>query len=253
MIIRNKKDSFVFIKQHDHAHVSGILFSYLAEHLMVPSQWKKDIEFAIYQHDCGWIPFDANPFWDDEREVPYSFSSFPKEVKTVLYKHGINAVEKNSAYAALLCSKHYSSFMDPQSSELVNVFVQKEKTRQIRLRKAIQSYDEELFRQHSTLLTFFDDLSLYFCLHDPGVKKVDEHYFFKNGIRTPSFFGTDSLSFKWLSNEQFAISDAIFTCDFTFELKQKVVRKADIKQMGLHKAYTSATEEEVPIRLIKSI
>lgn len=252
VIIRKCKEAFVFIEQHDHARVSGDLFTYLADHLMVDSKWRKEVEFAIYQHDCGWIPFDQNPFWDDAKNEPFSFSSFPRSTKTVLYEYGINKVEKESKYAALLCSKHYSSFLDKHPNELVKQFVTNEKTRQSRLKEEIPLFDEDLFAKHSKLLTFFDDLSLYLCLNEPGVKKEKEHHFFTDGIQTPSYFGMDSLAVEWLSNNQLTVSDNIFKHNFTIELKQKVIPKSSILQMGLNEAYITAKEEKINITIKKS-
>src|SRR5690625_4939597 len=100
MIIRENDHSFIMIEQHHHAEISGYLFQQLSERFLLSKY--HSLHYAIVNHDCGWIPFDDMPIWNDVKNQPYSFIDFPISFKTVLYRHGINQVQENDPYAALL-------------------------------------------------------------------------------------------------------------------------------------------------------
>lgn len=254
MIVRERNDQFVMIEQHHHASISGKLFTYLKEDFLPESKWKEDIEFAIFHHDCGWIPFDEAPFWDDKSNTPYSFTSLPKAPKTVLYENGINKVEEHSMYAALLCSNHYSTFMNRHSIKPAENFIEREKLRQERLRKKIHGFQEDAFNLHYKLVKFFDDFSLYICLNEPGVQKEKEHPFFKKGIPLPDSFGDDLLKIRWNSESEINIDHTLFySPEINIQLKQKVLSKANIIKNGLIKTYEAAESETVNIRILSSV
>src|SRR5690625_3101795 len=249
LIIRENGKGFVMIEQHHHASISGNLFNSLRNEFKPISPWKKDIEYAIYNHDYGWIPFDQTPFCDDTKNAPYSFITFPTAPKTVLYENGINVVEEKSSYAALLCSKHYSLFLQNDSTVLAKQFVENEKNRQERIKRNLQPFTETQFNQHYELLQFFDNLSLYICLNEPNVKIENEHPFFKNGIALPSYLGEGALHLKWKSNEEIEISQKIFESNIEVFLQQKSILKEDILKQGLQKAYREGVVEEVKLTI----
>lgn len=250
MIVRERNDQFVMIEQHHHASISGMLFTYLKEDFVTDLNWKDDIEFAIFQHDCGWVPFDKAPFWDDKGNAPYSFTNFPKKPKTVLYEHGINKVEDHSLYAALLCSKHYTSFLKKDSTPLAIDFIENEKNRQERLKKKIIGFNEKQFSLHYELIKFFDDLSLYICLNEPGVQKDSEHPFFKSRISLPQYFGGGNLHLNWASHNKLELETELFQPDLTVQLKQKVISKEDILKDGLQKTYRNTQIEKVSFKIV---
>ena len=64
MIINERESEFVMIEQHNHAVLSGDLFSYLQEELFTGKELKQDILFATQYHDCAWIGLDTDPLWD---------------------------------------------------------------------------------------------------------------------------------------------------------------------------------------------
>src|SRR5690625_5126026 len=102
LIVRERNNEFVLIDEHHHAFISGKLFMYLKNKYVPEVEWKEAIEYAIFNHDLGWISFDQAPFWNDKKNSPYSFTNLPTAPKTVLYESGINKVEEKSLYAALL-------------------------------------------------------------------------------------------------------------------------------------------------------
>lgn len=246
MIIRERNEDFVMIKQHDHAQISKKLYQQLHEYLH-PLDYKSSIEYAIAQHDCGWIPFDEVPFWNDKDNSPFSFTNYPTEPKTVLYKYGIEMVEEKDPFAALLCSEHYVRFLENSSNEMAKQFVLREKTRQKHLKTKL-SVTENLFLSHYEILQFFDNLSLFICLNEPGTSKEKEHYFFKKGIHLPSIFADDkTLNPIWRNTETIELDEDLFTTPFSINVKQKTVLKKEIIDKGLQMAYSQANTENISI------
>lgn len=242
LIIRERKKDFIFIEQHHHATISGKLYTFLKDEYVPQSPWGKAIEYAINHHDRGWIPFDQTPFWNDKEQVPYDFTHFPAAPKTVLYKTGIDQVEEYSAYAALLCSKHYSLFMERHSDSYSKKFVEEERERRQRIITSVPDFDEEMFADHYKILQFFDNLSLFICLNEPG---RNEHPYFLKGIPLPASFGGNTLQLHWTSAEEIQLYPKIFHSKVRLELQQKRMIKKDILQNGLQKTYENANFEKV--------
>jgi len=243
MIIREQNDAFIMIKQHDHAQISKKLYQQLHNHLLPKESFS--LEYAIAQHDCGWIPFDEAPFWNDQQQSPFSFTNYPTEPKTVLYEYGINLIEENDLYAALLCSEHYTRFLNNSSNASATGFVERERARQKRIKDQLNT-KEALFLKHYEILQFFDNLSLYICLNEPGTAKEDEHYFFKKGIKLPHIFAENQiLTPNWKTDKIIELNKNLFTSSFPISLKQKVVSKQSIIEQGLQEAYSNTNTEEI--------
>lgn len=252
LIIRKQDDAFVMIKQHDHGEISKKLYEQLYDRFL-PKTYRSSIMYAIQQHDCGWIPFDKTPFWNDQSHTPYDFTDFPTSPKVVLYEHGINRIEEKDYYAALLCSEHFTRFMKNDPDRVALQFVDRELIRQKRL-KAELAVNEATFQKHYELLQFFDTLSLYICLNEPGVSKNKEHVFFKEGIKLPQLFARNrTLIPKWASEQDVELNYRLFSKDISLTLKQKVVSNEEIKKFGLQAAYSSAAVQKIPLRILNGI
>ena len=111
MIIREQEENFLMIRQHDHAIISEQMTMKLKKGFLPDDDWQRSVLYAIKMHDFGWSSFDAEPLWNDEKQIPYSFIDYPDYIKTILYKRGIDEVAKEDPYAGLLCSKHYANFL----------------------------------------------------------------------------------------------------------------------------------------------
>jgi len=247
MIIREEEEAFIAIEQHFHASISGYLFNQLKTNFSPKAS--DSLEYAIINHDCGWIPFDYAPIWNDTKNHPFSFIDYPIALKAVVYKNGIDEVFNTDTYAALLCSEHYSRFMENNASSFAKKFVQYEKARQQDIIASLSNFDNQLFQQHYEILQFFDNVSLYICLNKPGVSKQDEHPFFQKGISLPSTFGMEQLHLNWDSTKKIVTSKAIFKTETPFKLVQKRIPKATIAAKGLQQAYddTPYTEQWITV------
>lgn len=249
MIIREQKNNFVMIRQHDHALISEEMTKKMKKELLPDDDWRRSVFYAIKMHDVGWINFDAEPFWNDEEQSPYSFIDYPNRIKTILYKHGIDEVAKEDLYAGLLCSKHFAHFLIPDSSSEASQFVEQEKSRQQAIQEKL-GVDDEVVAFHFDLLRFADNLSLFLCLNEPG---EETHYFFKKGIRLPERFLKPfgkRLHLEWMNNQTIVSSKPLFEESFTLSIPFKKVSKEKVAEQGIRKSYEEAGEETFTV-LIK--
>src|SRR5699024_651196 len=182
LIIRERDYAFVMIEQHHHAQISAEIIGKWRDYLFHHDPLYKSVMYAIEQHDCGWRFFDEQPFWNDAEQAPYAFTNFPTMAKSVLYTKGIDEVEALDPYAAVLCSAHYTKFLEKSEHREARRFVERENLRRERILSQLEIESMNIVDQHLALLQFADNISLYLCLNEPGAKKEAEHFFFKRGI-----------------------------------------------------------------------
>ncbi|MGM0751898.1 MAG: DUF3891 family protein [Bacillota bacterium] len=246
MIIRETEDSFIMIKQHDHAFLSGETIKHFNRNLLKSDQFFDDALYAAYQHDRSWIGLDDTPIWNDREKIPYTFSDYPLLPKLAFYKIGVDEIERVNAYASLLCSLHFCSFFSQSQNKDCLVFLTGEARRQMRLKEKLSELDEELLQQHFRLLQFADNLSLYLCLNEPGVDKEEEHPWFKNGFNHTEMFHQENrpLMPRWVDENEVTLDRYPFEKDFHVSLKYKTVAKSAIENMGIAAAYEKSGMED---------
>ncbi|KHF38163.1 DUF3891 family protein [Halalkalibacter okhensis] len=244
MIVRDTLNSFVLVKQHDHAIISGQLAENWSKDYFQGENKREDVIYSVYQHDRGWIALDHTPFWNDLYKKPYSFIDFPLVPKLVHYKHGIDEVEEVNAYAALLCSLHFCALLSSNDKEY-QWFISHEEERQKKLKKQLKinlEKRQESLISHLLLLQFCDHLSLYLCMNKPGLKK---RYEFKGS----DLLNSKNISAQWVNPRQVAISPFPFQQEFEIKIKYKEIHKHDITKMGLVKAYEVAEYDEKQVKI----
>lgn len=254
MIIRETEDSFIIIKQHDHAFLSGETIKHFNRNLLKSDQFFDDALYAAYQHDRSWIGLDDTPIWNDREKIPYTFSDYPLLPKLAFYKIGVDEVEKVNAYASLLCSLHFCSFFSQSENKDCLLFLAGEARRQMRLKETLPDLDEELMQQHFHLLQFSDNLSLYLCLNEPGVEKEEEHPWFRNGFTHTEVFHPDDqpITAAWLNENQVTLDPYPFEKELHLSMPYKTVSKTLIEQIGVAKAYEKSKNEVRKIQLCRS-
>ncbi|MFD1065071.1 DUF3891 family protein [Oceanobacillus locisalsi] len=243
MIIRDQGEHFIFISQVDHALLSGEMLEQLAPVYFEHTPYKDAVIYAAYQHDSGWEAFDRQPFWNDQANQPYSFMDFPVIPKTVLYTHGINMVQEQNNYAALLCSEHYKQFLTEVTAEEAKTFVQQEAARQEWLISMMKDFDKEQFAADYALLQFSDTLSLFVCLNEAGAADEDLHPFFRKGLAVSNNASAlpSAFSISWADTETVTMDPFPFSSAFAIVLKYKRIPKTNIQQQGLIDAYEQAS------------
>lgn len=255
MIVYEQPESFVMIRQHDHAHLSGQVAEQWHKERS-GSEWWSDAMYAIYQHDISWIGLDAVPFWNDKKQQPYTFGDFPLIPKLAFYKLGLDETEKNNAYAALLCSMHYTSFFQETTQTDEKKFLSEEHERQERIKHRCGVCFEEqqaALEYYFHLLQFCDDVSLYVCLNKPGSTKEEEHPWFRQGFRSSKYLldqPSQNIIARWKDEEQITFTPFPFQQEFSAQLHVKEVSKASVNEKGIADAYEEAPFEERSIRII---
>jgi hypothetical protein len=243
MIICEREQSFIMVTQHEHAKVSGKIAQNWKDDYFYGIERKDEVVLGIYEHDRGWIEADAAPIWNDKQHKPYSFIDFPVASKVTYYKKGIDEVEKMNKYASLLCSSHYVSFLQNDVNPSGRQFLMDEIKRQQHLLKELgiggkKDDTEKIFIYHLNILKFCDNLSLYICLNQPGEKKVNEHPFYRNGFpQAFPFANGNPIHGHWTDQENVSLSVFPLEKELQFLLQLKDVKKEDILENGILKAY----------------
>ncbi|MNI16069.1 hypothetical protein D3C73_693910 [compost metagenome] len=242
MIIRETEHEFFMIAQHDHAQLSGDIARHLIKTFFVEDTYESDVIMSIYEHDRGWIRLDETPIWNDRKSAPFSFTDYPLLPKLMLYQVGVDEVESNNAYAALLCSMYYSSFQDIRNSDEQGCvdFLSHEEARQARIRSKLEPINEEIINVHFKMLQLCDAISLYVCFNQPGIDKEHEHPWFKNGFANSEAFNVENnrqLVAEWLNEQEIKLNPSPFEQPFSATLRLKCVSKQAIKQEGINEAY----------------
>ncbi|SEN62908.1 Protein of unknown function [Mesobacillus persicus] len=245
MIIVEQQQSYLMVTQHDHAQVSGEFARNWKEEYFPGIERKQDVELAVFEHDCGWLNVDAQPKWNNEKNRPFSFVDYPIDSKISLYTKGISEVAEQNSYAGLLCSLHYASFLQGGSAPAGVVFWNKENKRQqqlyVELGIAGDPDKEKKLMDHLEILKFCDNLSLYVCLNEPGVRKSHEHPFFRNGFpQSFPFANHMPIHAHWKDQETVKLSVSPFEEIVEVKLAYKEVKKDRIKRSGLVEAYREA-------------
>lgn len=164
MIVREQDDAFLLIKQHDH----GLATGEFARRFVRPPLPLEPTLLAVANHDLGWRELDEEVSWDEERDRPHSFVSYPPEKKLPAQKRGIDLVEGRDSYAGCLCSMHHDRFLEGSDNPVEVGFRDAELERQERLRIGMSGEDLAQLERNFRFLRFCDGMSLFVCLNEPG-------------------------------------------------------------------------------------
>lgn len=249
MLVRDTGTRFVLIEQHHHALIARKIIEKWQNVLWKPTSIYESVLYAIEQHDRAWRLFDREPFWDDLKQAPYQFIDFPNSAKIVMYTKGIDEVEQVDAYAAVLCSAHYSSFLEGSTDAEAKEFVESEKVRQQHLLQELNLSSSIQVSEHLGLLKLADNLSLYLCLNHPGATKEEEHFFFKKGIPVANSIAewtseTEKLAANWRNQNTIEIGDIPYVEPFPVSFQEKNIAKETIAKKGFLTAYMEASYEQ---------
>jgi hypothetical protein len=173
MIIRERPDSYVIIRQHDHGQLSGRFGFYWDES---PRPFEQTI-YAITNHDLGWQFLDRAVRWDEATGRPYSFTNYPTEPKLRAYKEGLRLLR--NPYSTCLCSMHYASLVQGSEDAVEVRFRELELRRQEKLKGRMSAEELDNLDHNFRLLQLCDNLSLFVCLNEPG---SNDHPWYKNGF-----------------------------------------------------------------------
>ncbi|MDM5188685.1 DUF3891 family protein [Bacillus sp. DX4.1] len=253
MIIRKRKEELILIRQHDHGFLSGEIAKHFTTRFFASKVYLKESIAAIYEHDRGWIGLDKTPIWNDAKELPYSFMDCPSSLRFVFYTLGLDEIETTNLYGALLCSKHFTSFpLNQEDTEMVR-FYKQELDRQKKILKTLTKFQKAIFEKHYKLLKFCDELSLYTCMNEPGVKKNEEIDLFKEGFEGAEIFTRYSDSpiiAEWIDEEKIRVTPFPFATEFKTHIRFKSLHKNEIEKSGIVQADKNVEFQKQEIRFI---
>lgn len=214
MIVREENGRYILIEQHEHALASGQFARYWADK---PSPLEPTL-YAIANHDLGWRELDREMLWNEETRKPYSFVDYPIEPKLQGYRRGLDAVQEKSPYAALLCSMHYSSFVQRSTGQAEVRFREEESRRQEKVRADLSREELENVEYNFRLLQLCDDFSLFVCLNEPG---HNDHPWYRDGFR---FLGK-KLTPIWEDRHTLRIEPDPFSGSFRLSIPYRLMEK----------------------------
>lgn len=239
MIVREDAQHFICIEQNHHAHLAKALLQPWFKGYLQDDVLQASVLYAIEQHDVGWELFDQEPLWNDKKQAPYTFIDFPLLIKTVLYTKGVDLVEEVNPYAAALCSKHYTKFLEKYDLAEVQAYVKKEALRRKRIISAFPEVTEDRFHYHLGLLQLADNMSLFLCLHEGG-NNEERHRYFQKGIPIPApvdIKEQTAMKVHWQDSCTLEIEALHKVEPFTLILKEKHLPKKQIAAEGLQETY----------------
>jgi hypothetical protein len=256
LICREQDGAFVMIKQHEHGRIAGEFAANFREDNVPETIRRAEVLRAIGNHDRGWIDLDETPFWNDAEGAPYSFIDFPVVPKLTFYKRGLNEIEADTPYGALLCSLHFERLIEVsgEDSPELTAYLKDEAERRDRIHRELEQNEEPLGEAElyydARLLQFCDDLSLYLGLNEPGSPKSQEHPWWADG-----FSGSEDFSFtsgrvitaEWQDASTLMLEPFPFTREVEVAFKLRRVSHQDIADKGIARAYRETPEEECRI------
>ncbi len=103
MLRRDDGANWLVITQPEHAALSGRLAQVWAT---IPAP-RAETLLAVYEHDNGHAPSDANGHWNPQTGGVQDFRSAPKEMQAEIARRGVERLAVESPYAALLVAIHF--------------------------------------------------------------------------------------------------------------------------------------------------
>ncbi len=164
MITRDGRDGRIeCIRQHDHAALSAAL----AAAWVLGGVPDNDVLFAVAHHDVAWVGLDQRARFAATGRL-HSFLDHPLGAKYDAHRSGVDLVQTGSAYAALLCSRHYARFASMLDDERSQAYLAHEQQRQHQLWPQLSTRQRARADHDLALLQLLDALSLFACCNRPG-------------------------------------------------------------------------------------
>lgn len=222
MIVRQQNGAFVLVKQHDH----GLASAEFAKRWVKQPRPLETTLFAVANHDLAWQGPDSEVRWNEATGRPYTFADYPAEKKVEAYTEGLDRLEGQDPYAALLCSMHYETLMRAfGESDVEKAFAQDETRRQERLRAGVSGEGIENAGRNLAFLRLCDGLSLFVCLNEPGAGDYPPPY--------PGGFAFEGETYEpvWEDEKTLRLAPNPFSEPFEVEIPYQLVGK-DRKALG---------------------
>lgn len=216
VIVRERPDSFVLVRQHEHALASGEFARHWAKR---PHPYGPAVH-AVTNHDVAWKGPDSSVRWNESTGRPYSFVDYPAEKKVAAYTEGLDWLESEEPYAACLCSMHYERLLrEFGKSAQETRFIEDESRRQERLRDGMDREELDNLERNLGLLRLCDGLSLFVCLNEPGSSGYPPPY--PGGFR----FGGETFEPVWEDGRDLRLEPNPFSEPFDIAIPYEEIGK----------------------------
>lgn len=212
MIVREQRDHFLLVEQHEHAVVSGVF----ARHWAGEIRPRDAVLHAVANHDVGWKELDAEVRWNPATGRPYSFTDYPPEPKFRAYTRGLDLVEGQNPYAGYLCSRHYGSFVRDAREPVAVAFREQEERRRAQIEPGLSAEERAHAEHNFRLLQLCDDLSLFVCLNEPG---ENSYPWYRDGFR----FGDGRLMPVWQDRRTLRLEPNPFSKGFDLTIPYRLL------------------------------
>lgn len=166
MIRRDAADSWLLIRQPEHARFAGALAARWAAEPVIP---RDAVVFAIAHHDDGWIDWERAPRADPQTGFPVDFQGVRFEEFADIWRRGPRLAAAHDAYAGLLVSRHGSALAEmargrrPGEAAAFDELLREQEEFRRGLAEAVDVRGERLER-NVRLLQALDFLSLTLCM-----------------------------------------------------------------------------------------
>ncbi len=172
------------ITHPDHARLAGAIATRWGNQTFLSPEPRASVLHAIHVHDDGWAVRDAAPQITRQGkpsafsvELVGKYSAF-EEIDLADYlsvrERAVEQVESTDAYAALLVSMHTYNLLTaradrstiaPEQLPLLDSFLDRQHTRQKRLRSLLNTASDDDIENNFRLLQACDNLSLLGCVN----------------------------------------------------------------------------------------
>lgn len=178
MLVRDAGDAWQIVLQTDHAELSAQLAAAWGGQGFAAPEPRESFLRAAGRHDDGWAVWERRPRLAADG-VPQSFTTVAPPIHLAFYRAGVEVLQDEDPYAALLVSMHMSGLyrdrygvmpmpvreLDEETRTLVDAFVEQEEDRQAQLRRLLEVDEAQRWTNYA-LLQVVDVVSLYFGLAD---------------------------------------------------------------------------------------
>jgi Protein of unknown function (DUF3891) len=167
VLLRREPDRLLAIGQPAHARISGQLAAAWGNERFVAPAPREEVVLAASQHDIGMAAWDAEPDFNPDTGLPYSFVEMPLATHCALWTRAPSLALSQSRYVALLVSMHGTALYEMRDvgalsaadADRVRSYLEGQRAFQAQLRASLGAPDDEVAR-NQRLLWAWDHLSL---------------------------------------------------------------------------------------------
>jgi hypothetical protein len=207
MIRHTQGDSFLLIKQHDHALLSGQVAEKIGNGMFAPPSPFQAVVDGIGLHDCGWPIHDDEAPTLNKEGLPLHVLESPMDLAVKVWTESARRAAEKDPYTGLLVSLHVTALshyaqtagflpnVRPKSATeqfLLNKFQQKQFEHQENLRRALKMPTdlplhnglaelglddaEDLLLFNFGLVKLLDRVSLDLCCSEDLFDRIEDVY-----------------------------------------------------------------------------